>query len=128
MCVCVLLPAWPQPEVRVVAGATLSGMLRGMPEAEADLLRAGLLAQARTLLQQQKVAATGRGGAGAVAAAGVAGVAAVAAAEQVQAQQQLLLERHGLVQVCVYLGVSMCMRVRGTKVQKEAGCTWPGMP
>jgi len=73
----------PKPEVRAIAGATLSGMLRGMTDGEAAALRHRLCADARRLFSRA------RGSKAASAAGGSAGGADASGAT---------LEKQGVVQ------------------------------
>jgi hypothetical protein len=71
-----------QPEVRVVAGATLSGLLRGMTSGDAEALRSSLLARAARALSTSAIKSATVAGAGG----------------------SLLLERHAVVQ-----GLAACL-------------------
>lgn len=68
--------------MRLIAGATLSGMLRGMSEGEVAGLRERLVGQARALFTRPRKGAVSGGGAGTAGAGPGA----------------LLLQKHGVVQ------------------------------
>lgn len=56
-----------KPEVRTIAAATLAGMIKGLPQQQAEQLRKQVLADARRLLAQHPKAASRAAAGGATA-------------------------------------------------------------